>query len=244
MTNSSNVLWTMLIDAPRALPLIHKAAADAGFRATITSAQEPVVDVPRSVIQRRRHARLMGSTSSLGTRTVVTWTSDSPYQELYAHLLAIEENLPQGAMYFHGLQDAASRAGLEVDAKTRRDIVRHLHRNELVRAAGQGQLNGSPGFVVLTDRRLLFVADQAASAELAMDMRDGTIDRLTLGKRISGETLTITSGENTAEISKLGHGEGYGIAASFRSAARERARTSPPHDSTSLRGADHDVPTG
>lgn len=227
MTVPSKVQWTMLIDAEEAFPLIHQAAVDAGFKAGSLNALETVVDVPRSMILRRRHARLTGSASPLGRRTAIVWTSDSPYPELYAHLTAIEESLPQGVIYLHGLQDAADRAGLYFDAKHRRGIVRHLYRDELVRAAGKGELDAEQGFAVFTDRRLLFVTDAANSSVLTLDMPDGTIERLTLSKRISGEILVATAAGKTIEISKLGHGEGHGIVSCFRNAVKERARIQP-----------------
>lgn len=243
MTISSKVLWTMLTDAQEAFPLIHQAAVDSGFKAGSPNAPEMVIEVPRSMIRRRRRARLTGSASPLGRRTAIHWTSDRPHPELYSHLITLEENLPQGIMYLHGLLDAADRAGLNIDAKNRRDIVRHLYRNELVHAAGKGELNQEPGFVVFTDRRLLFVTDPATSSALTLDMPQSTIDGLTLSKRISGEILVVTAAGKTIEISKLGHGEGHGIATSFRNTVSERARNSPLHDSAVGQAPGHNTPT-
>ena len=70
----------------------------------------------------------------------------------------IEETLPEGVMYYHGLEDAALRAGLSLGGRTTlRVIVRALARDETVRAIGKGHLNETAGYVVLTTRRLLVI---------------------------------------------------------------------------------------
>lgn len=239
MTASSTVLWTMLTDAATAFTLVRGAAGEAGFRTESHNANEVFVDIPRSLRRRRRASRLTGSASPAGRRTEIVWTSADPHSELYEHLLGIEENLPAGFMYHHGLSNAADRAGFPFPGtRSTRDVVRHLHRNELVRAAGQGHLNDQPGFVVLTDERFLFVTNHIARSELVMDMPCSSAVALSLGKRVSGETLTISVDGRTVDISRLGHGEGHGIATSFRKALLERARANPLHNS------DHSLPRG
>jgi hypothetical protein len=48
-----------------------------------------------------------------------------------------------------------------------------------------------------------------------------------MGKRSTGETITIVKAGRTTKIARLGHGEGYGIAHVFRDTVNERARYSP-----------------
>lgn len=128
---------------------------------------------------------------------------------------ALEENLPEGFMYYHGLTNAAARAGLSFDGrKVLRDIVCLLDRDEVVRAVGKGQYTDEPGFVVLTARRLVFVPQGAAVSVAVMDVPIESIEAISLGKRISGETLRVALPGTVTEISHLGHAEGQGIATS------------------------------
>jgi hypothetical protein len=225
VTAPGTVLWTLLTDADQALPLIHRAAEEAGFRTTSRETAEVHIDVPRSLRRRRRPSQLNGSVTSAGRRTEIVWTSKDGESELYEHLLGIEEHLPADIMYYHGLTDAAARAGLSFgEKKAIRDIVCLLDRDEVVRAVGKGHLGDEPGFVVLTGVRLVFVPECAAASEPIMDAPHASIGAVSLGKRISGETLRIALDGGVMEISRLGHGEGHGIATSFRETLKERAR--------------------
>lgn len=228
MTAPKTVRWTILTDADHALPLIHRAAEEAGFSIDDHAATELRVDVPRSLRRRRRASRLTGSATPADRGTEIIWTSEDGQSELYEHLLAVEENLPDGIMYHHGLTAAAARAGLTLSGtKELRDILNLLDRTEVVRAAGKGHLNDEPGFVVLTGSRLVFVPECSAASESTMDAPHESIEALSLGKRSSGETLRLTLAGSPTEISRLGHGEGHGIATSFREAVKERARATP-----------------
>ena len=116
-TAPGTVLWTTLTDANEALPLIRHAAEDAGFTMKDQPAAELCIDVPRSLRRRRRASRLTGSPVAAGRRTEILWTSEDGEAELREHLLAVEESLPEGVMYYHGLTDAAARAGLTFEGK-------------------------------------------------------------------------------------------------------------------------------
>jgi hypothetical protein len=48
-----------------------------------------------------------------------------------------------------------------------------------------------------------------------------------MGKRSTGETITLVKAGRKTEVARLGHGEGYGIAHVFRDTMNERARWSP-----------------
>lgn len=228
MDTAGSVLWTMLAAPDEALPLIHHAAAEAGFRAEFPDEAEVRIDVQRSLRARRRACRLTGAVSSAARGTEVVWTLDDSRSGPYEHLLGIEENLPDGLMYYHGLADAAARAGLSFGGrKALRDLVGVLEGSEVVRAVGKGHLNGKPGFVMLTGTRLVVAARSAMCLGPLLNVPHGSIEALTLGKRISGETLRLSLSGTAVEITQLGHGEGYGLATNFREVLKQRARTAP-----------------
>jgi hypothetical protein len=106
-------------------------------------------------------------------------------------------------------------------------LVDHLDPHDVVRAVGKGHLNDEPGFVVLTGTRLKFVPEGTDASAGVTDVAQHSIESIVLGKRSSGETLKITLAGRVLEISRLGHGEGHGIAKSFREAAIDRERTGP-----------------
>jgi hypothetical protein len=67
-----------------------------------------------------------------------------------------------------------------------------------------------------------------AGINLLLDVPHRSISALSLGKKSSGETLRIAASETEIEISRLGHGEGHGIATSFRYIRHEQARSQRP----------------
>ena len=225
-TAPGSVLWTLDSDANEARQLIHHAAEKAGYRTEASEGAELRVHVPRSIRRRRRPTWLTGAATATGGRTDVEWTSDDGGAEPHELLLEIEENLPEGVMYYHGLTEAAARAGLTFNGKKAvRRIVELLDQHDVVRAVGKGHLNDEPGFVVLTGTRLTFVPEGTDASAGVTDVAQHSIEAIVLGKRSSGETLRITLAGRVLEISRLGHGEGHGIAKSFREVAAERERS-------------------
>ena len=131
-------------------------------------------------------------------------------------------------MYYHGLEDAALRAGLSLGGPTTlRVIVRALARDETVRAIGMGHLNETAGHVVLTTRRLLVIEASGLGSRTLLDAPHGSLEALSLGKRITGEILRVALSAGPIVISRLGHGEGHGIIKSYRDDQKERARFMP-----------------
>jgi diguanylate cyclase (GGDEF)-like protein len=223
---ANSVLWTLMSDANEARQLVHQAVEKAGYRVEPSEWPELRVHVPRSIRRRRRPAWLTGAAKVTEGRTDIKWTSDDGRVELNELLLEVEEGLPAGVMYYHGLTDAATRAGLTFSGKQAvRRIVDLLDSHDVVRAVGKGQLNDDPGFVVLTDNRLIVQPNGADVSPGATNLALHSIDSILLGKRSSGETLTVTLLGRVLEISRLGHGEGHGIAKTFREIAAERNRT-------------------
>ncbi|NUU33063.1 hypothetical protein [Arthrobacter sp. C9C5] len=219
------VRWTVLGDVEAALRLVIRAAADAGFSPEDGGVAEVCVRVPRSLFWRRRAARLTGSASASARGTEISWTADDQGTGHLEHLLGIEEKLPEGVVYYHGLLSAAARAGLVLgEVKERRNVVGVLGRNESVRAVGHGQLGDHRGYVVLTGTRFLVFGDGDASAGLVLDVPHGSIQGISLGKKTAGETLRLVLPAGEREISGLGHGEGHGIIKSYRQAVAESER--------------------
>lgn len=228
MTTAAGIVrWTMLKPRNAALTLVHSAAGKAGFRTEVSDAVEIRVAVPRSLRRRRRSSHLRGRVCSSARGTEIEWRADEPGAGHLDHLISIEENLPEGVMYYHALVAAAARVGLEISGRRDlRRIVDALEQDETVRSVGAGHFDENPVFVVLTGRRFL-VMEKHTWTEPLLDAPYGRISALSLGKKRSGETLRIAASETEMEISRLGHSEGHGIATSFRGIRHEQARTLP-----------------
>jgi hypothetical protein len=131
-------------------------------------------------------------------------------------------------MYYHGLTAAAARAGLpSMGAESQRMIIRALNREETVLAVGTGHFREQPGWVVLTDKRVLIIEAAKGQSQPVLETRLDSIEGVSLGKRISGETLKVVLPQGPVVISRLGHGEGHGIVRTFREVMKERARVQP-----------------
>ncbi|MFE4229318.1 hypothetical protein ACFRJ8_15695 [Arthrobacter sp. NPDC056886] len=213
---------------------IRGAAVESGFRATSSDEECIDIEVPFSLRKRRRAARLTAAVWPSARGADVAWTAD-PGPLNYEHLASIEEKLPEGIMHYHGIEDAALRAGLSLGGRTElRVIVRALARDETVRAIGRGYLNETAGYVVLTTRRLLVLAASGLGSETLVDAPCESIEALSLGKRTTGETLRVALPPGPIMISRLGHGEGHGIVKSYREEKKERARFAPSSAGHSL----------
>ncbi|SDM07771.1 PH domain-containing protein [Arthrobacter sp. ok362] len=221
------VLWTMLTGVDAARDHIRSAAVESGFRAASFDEDCINIEVPFSLRKRRRAARLTATVWPSARGAGVAWTAD-PGALNHEYLAHIEETLPEGVMYYHGLKDAALRAGLSLGGRTElRAVVRALARDETVRAIGKGHLNETAGYIVLTTRRLLVIEASGLGSRTLLDAPHGSIEALSLGKRITGETLRVALPPGPIVISRLGHGEGHGIVKSYREEKKDRARFVP-----------------
>jgi hypothetical protein len=218
------VLWTMLVGVDAALDHIRRAAVESAFRPSPGDEDRINIDVPFSLRKRRRAVRFSGAASPSPHGAIIAWTADlGPVN--HEHLASIEEKLPEGVIHYHGLEDAALRAGLSMGGRTTlRAVVRALARDETVRAIGRGHLNETAGYVVLTTKRLLVIAAAGLGSKTLVDALFESIEAPSLGKRTTGETLRIVLPQGPIVISGLGHGEGHGIVKCYREEQKERAR--------------------
>ena len=220
------VLWTMLTGIDATLDHIRGAAVESGFRAASCDEDRINIEVPFSFRKRRRTARLTATVVPSARGTDVAWTADAGPLN-HEHLAHIEETLPKGVMHYHGLEDAALRAGLSLGGRTLRAVARALARDETVRAIGRGHLNEAAAYIVLTTRRLLVIEASGPGSRTLLDALHGSIESLSLGKRSTGETLRVVLPAGPIVISRLGHGEGHGIVKSFREEKKSQARFVP-----------------
>lgn len=228
------VLWTMLTGVDAARNHIRGAAVESGFRATSCDEDRINIEVPFSLRKRRRAVRLTATLRPSARGADVAWTSDQGPLK-HEHLASIEETLPEGVMDYHGLEDAALRAGLSLGGRTElRAVARVLARDETVRAIGRGHLNETAGYVVLTTSRLLVIEASGLGSRTVLDAPHGSIEAVSLGKRITGETLRVVLPPGPIVISRLGHGEGHGIVKTYREEEKERARFVPSSAGHSL----------
>ena len=226
-TALETVLWTMLTSVDAALDHIRVAAVESGFRPSSGDEESINIDVPFSLRKRRKAVRFTGAASPSPHGAIIAWTAGpGPLND--EHLARMEETLPEGVMCYHGLEDAALRAGLSLGGRTElRAVVRVLARDETVRALGRGHLNETAGYVVLTTRRLLVIEASGLASRTVLDAPHGSIEAVSLGKRITGETLRVVLPPGPIVISRLGHGEGHGIVKTYREGEKERARFVP-----------------
>ena len=221
------VSWTMLTGADAARDHIRGAAVESGFRTTSFDEDSINIEIPLSLRKRRRAAKLTATVRRSARGADVAWTGDSGPLN-HDHLASIEEKLPEGVMDYHGIEDAALRAGLSLGGRTElRAVIRALARDETVRAIGKGHLKETAGYIVLTTRRLLVIEASGLGSRTLLDAPHGSIEAVSLGKRITGETLRVVLPPGPIVISRLGHGEGHGIVKTYREEEKERARFVP-----------------
>jgi hypothetical protein len=228
----TRVLWRALRDTETSLAVLQHVADEKGFKIISTVTGEIRLIVPASLFKRRSQTTLTGSVSQPGEPLEIAWlVSDRAQAE---HLLSLEESLPDGFMHYHGLVEAASHAGFTLSSRAApRNVVDSLERREAVTAAGRGQLGDAKVVVALTTQRLLIVEDTTL-APAHIDLPLGAIERLTLGKKKTGETLALAFAETDIVVSHLGHDEGHGIASTFRQTRKDMERTSLIHPARAL----------
>jgi diguanylate cyclase (GGDEF)-like protein len=224
------VRWILPAGFQNALESVGRAAEMSGFAATFPGPAEIRVSVPGSLRRRRRPAELTGYLSRAERGTEIRWVADHVRELRSEALPAIEEHLPDGTLYDHGLAEAAARAGLPPLARAdSRNIVGLLSRDEAVRAVGLGAFAGRRGHVILTRQRLLVVQAGVPAPAALLDVCLSSIESLALGKRSTGETIRVLKAGQAVEISRLGHGEGHGIARTFREDSHQRPPSCDSH---------------
>jgi hypothetical protein len=227
----ARVRWRALRDTGTSLAVLQHVADKKGFKIISTVPGEIRLTVPASA-QKAQADDPDRSVSHPGEPLEIAWLVSNRAQR--EHLLSLEENLPDGFVHYHGLVEAASQAGFTLSSRAAlRNVVDSLGRREVVTAAGRGQLGDAKVVVALTAQRLLIV-EGTALAPAHIDLPLGAIDRLTLGKKKTGETLRLASAETDIVVSHLGHGEGHGIASTFRQTRKDMERTSPIHPARAL----------
>ena len=228
------VHWTVLPHAGDPITLLQAAVEQTDFSVTSSTPTSIVIDVPRAMMKNRWAATITGMLSPHDGRTDIEWTIDGLGNKHYEHMVTIAEGMPEGSLDDHGIPEAVSKIALKVfGRKEIRHLANLLDRGEFLSAIGVGNLGGKMGIVALTDRRLLFL-EKSIGSENLVEFSLASIGALSLGKKMGGETLTITHSGTTATITTLGHGQGDGIARKFRELkaqpAAERPAAAPAAD--------------
>lgn len=211
------VTWTLLTDVPATLVLLQLAADKLGFKAVTLAPTEVVIAAPPSLWTRRRAARLNGLVSSRGAGLEIVWIPDGPDASGAAHLLSLETALPEDVFDYRGVIEAAADAKVAVLGRQDiRSLVNVLRRGETVLAIGSAFHGVEAGKAILTDRRFLFATVVGQSGAPALELPLGAIAGVSLGKKTSGETLTLATARGSHFISNLGHGVGHSFVKRFR----------------------------
>ncbi|MDI3243064.1 hypothetical protein QK292_16020 [Arthrobacter sp. AL08] len=215
------VRWTMNSPVEKALALILQASQTRGFTCRHNSSAVQI-NIPGSVLKRRKEERLAGTILPTAQGTEIFWGTPVPGSTTYEHLLAVESVLPEQVIDYQGLLEAAEKAGVVPSGvRALRHLVSFMKPGEGASAVGKGYVQDRPACVVLTDQRLLIVDLLDTPAAALADSPIKEIHKLVLGKKTSGETLSLYSGAGNVTIYGLGHGEGYGIVSRYRQAVQE-----------------------
>ena len=211
------VHWTILPQAGDPTTLLRAAVEPTDFTVTASTPTSIVIDVPRAMMKNRWAATITGELAPRGDgSTDIEWTIDGLGNKHYEHMLTIAEGMPEGSLDDHGIPDAVSKIALKIfGRKEIRHLANVLDRSEPVYAIGVGNLGGKMGIVSLTDRRLFFL-EKSLGSESIVEFSLDSIGAISLGKKMGGETLTITHSGTAATITTLGHGQGDGIVRKFR----------------------------
>lgn len=228
-TISRSVSWTMHSDIDAALAWIHKAVGQTDFAVTHADAGAINIDVPRAMLKNRWGAKINGVVTPAPQGTEVLWTVEGMGDKHYEHLATIAEQLPEGLLFDHGIPEAASKLANRVfGRKEIGHLGNLLDRGELVHAMGVGQFAGKTGAAAITDKRLLFLEKSMFGSEALTDFSLNSIGALSIGKKMGGETLTISHSGTTAVISGMGHGQADAIARVFRQLKERTAAHAAP----------------
>lgn len=223
-TISRSVSWTLLTNVNDAFDRLHEAIKQTDFSANQPDGENINIEVPRSIMKNRWAAKIHGDVRESQRGTEVTWTVDGPGTKHYEHLGTIAEHFPDGLLYDHGIPAAANKLANRIfGRKEIRHLVNVLDADELVLAIGVGQYSGKAGIAALTNKRLFFMEKSMLGSEDMTEFPLDVIGAISLSKKMTGETLTISHSGTTAVISALGHGQGDTIVRSFRQ-MREQQR--------------------
>lgn len=228
-TISRTVNWTLLTNPDEVLARIRYAVDQTDFEITGMDVRTIQIDVPRAIRKNRWAAKINGSVSTSDAGTEISWTVEGMGDKHFEHLAVIAEKLPEGILYDHGIPEAASKVALKIfGRKEIGHLANILDRAEHVHAIGVGQFKNKMGIVALTDRRLVFLEKSMLGSEDMTDFSLGSIGAMSLGKKMGGETLTVTHSGTSAVITGLGHGQGDAIARIFRELKERPAPAAAP----------------
>ncbi|WP_170152013.1 PH domain-containing protein [Subtercola boreus] len=218
-----SIYWTVLTSAGDPTALITKAVSTTDFTVTSSTPTSIVIEVPRAMIKNRWAATIQGTLSPGDLGTDIEWVVEGLGNKHFEHMVTIGEGMPEGSLYDHGIPAAVAKIAMKFfGRKEIRHLANVLDRGEFVHAIGVGNLGGKMGIVALTDNRLLFL-EKSIGSENLVEFALGSIGALSLGKKMGGETLTVTHSGTNVTITTLQHGQGDAIARKFRELSEKPA---------------------
>lgn len=158
----------------------------------------------------------------------------------FAVLADVAEEVGDEAFDDRGVDPAIERLGKASRLFGRKE-VRHLrnvlHASESVLELGQGQYESKQGLVVLTDERIFFF-EKGLGSETVEDFPLTVINSLSIGKKMTGETLKIYSSGNQSEIRSMMPGQADAIVRAFKAAKHAPAPQAAPATAVAPPAAD------
>ncbi len=120
-----------------------------------------------------------------------------------------------------------------------RQLRNLLSPTETVLELGQGVWDGDQGIIILSDERLFFF-DKTLTGTTMLEFPLSAITSVTVGKKMTGETLAITVAGNVSTITRMMHGQADAISRSFRQSKVMPTSTAAPAPAASIGPSDAD----
>jgi PH (Pleckstrin Homology) domain-containing protein/putative oligomerization/nucleic acid binding protein len=183
----------------------------------------------RSMLKNRWAADVTVDVAPLGRGSMAVCKVDMAGSKHFAVLADVAEGVGDDAFDDRGVGPAVERLGKASRLYGRKE-VRHLRNilrgSESVLELGQGHYGGKQGLVVLTDERIFFF-EKSLGSETVEEFPLTVINSLSVGKKLTGERLTIYASGNQSEISSMMHGQADAIVRAFKGAKQAQAAPAP-----------------
>lgn len=216
---------TLTIDPQQALATIGNGLPSIKD-VTVTAAGNPIHIDRKRRLTANRHA-MNGTVGVNGNELIISLDGLGTAHKKFA--AEIIDLLPEEAIYDHGIADALDRTDKSAKFFGKAaisDLIDDMQPGEQVAMLTSGNLEKSPGIIVVTNQRIL-IKSRVLNESETKEIKPKSISSLSVGKKMTGESLKMTVSGTDMEISAIPHGRGQELAMVIRQAQAEDATPAP-----------------